>query len=63
MKSKFYYDEYMLLFFDENSKFAIFWGVFLQMLSAIDDVTACSDSHNMQLGSKLSSSVLRVSAC
>ena len=33
----------------------------MQMLSVIDDVTACSDSHNMQLGSKLSSSVLRVS--
>ena len=31
------------------------------MLSSIDDVTACSDSHNMQLGSKLSSSVLRFS--
>ena len=31
------------------------------MLSVIDDVTACSDSHNMQLGSKLSSSLLRVS--
>ena len=33
----------------------------MQILSVIDDVTACSDSHNMQLGSKLSSSVLRVS--
>jgi len=38
-----------------------FLGCFLQMLSVIDDVTACSDSHNMQLGSKLSSSLLRVS--
>ena len=33
------------------------------MLSVIYDVTACSDSHNMQLGLKLSSVLRRYRAC